>query len=248
MLRLSTVQATTLNAFRKANPGPIGVILEDGQSFPPLVYHLTGETGTFDELDGRKVARCVYARGSGKPEHVNLASVLQSHRWCFLLFQATFGRDDLAAQLDKLLDADEPPVRLVLVNYHLDHADAKDDLRRLFALVPCVTLYFADAEHIFEINADNTANPEGARRLSKLFALMRKAGLHGLVTSYRQYLYSLDELGSGRSPAEVVATVRRRVAHATDVLFEIGTPWLPPKQEFDRAFQAVIGQFLIDPN
>lgn len=255
MSNLSTLQAATLDAFRTANPGPTGVILEDDQGYFALIRHLTGEpVNDWDQLGDLERRMVVWGingnRGGfpGFPERIELLELTHAYLWCFILFQATFGRDDIAVQIDRLLDAGQPLDRLILANYQLDQTDAKDDLRRLFALVPTVKLYFANAEHLFEIDADDTINPAGARQVAKLFALMREAGLPGLVTTYREYRRSLDELGACESPSGVVSAVRRRLAGATDMLFEIGVPWLPPKQEFDRTVDRVTRTFLADPN
>lgn len=251
MSNLSSLQIATLDAFRKANPGPIGVILEDDQGYVALVRHLTGEPirdhNQLADLSDRNIARCVNGFGNGPPEQVNLAELVRSYRWCFILFQGTFGRDDIAAQIDRLLDAGQPLARLILANYHLDQAEAKKELRRLFALVSTVELYFADSQHLFEIDAEDAANPRGARQVAKLFALLRKAGLPELVTSYREYRQSVEELGAADRPKDVAKAVRDRLAAATDMLFKLQMPWLPPKRDFDQATEGAIKAFLADP-
>ncbi len=250
MANLSSLQVATLDAFREANPGPIGVILEDNQGYAALVRHITGaavqERDNLAKLADRKVALCVNGGGNGPPEDVNLREVVQSYPWCFILFQATFGRDDIAVQIDRLLDAGRPLDRLFLVNYHLDHTEAKDDLRRLFALVATVELCFADGQHLFEVDAENTANPRGARHVANLFAHMRKVGLPALATSYREYRRCVEELGAAHRPGDVVKAARHCLTAATGMLFRLNLTGLPSKRDFDRATEIAIAAYLAD--
>lgn len=251
MSSLSSLQAAKLDSFRKENPGPIGVILEDDQGYVPLVRHLTGEPvrdqGQFADLAARKVARCVNGGGNGPPEKVNLDETARAYRWCFIFFQATFGRDDIAEQIDQLLDRGQTLDRLVLANYHLDHSEAKDDLRRLFGLVATVDLCFADEQHLCEIGKDETANARGAKMVARLFAGLRKASLPAVATTYREYLRTIEGLGSQESPKDVANLVRGQLAEATGMLFQLGIPGLPTKKEFDRSVEAVIKSFMANP-
>lgn len=250
MSNLSSLQVATLDAFRKANPGPVGVILEDGQGYGGLIGHLTGvparDAGDWAGLARQNVALCVNGFGNGPPGQVNLAEVFSSYRWCFILFQATFGRDDIAAQLDRLLDAGQPLDRLVLVNYYLDHANAKDGLRRLFALVPSVQLYFADAQHLFQIGADSYANPQSARLVAQLFAQLRKAGLVTMGTNFREYLRCVEAVGSADEPDDVARIVRGRLADRANTFYKDWPPWLPPRGEWDRLVESAVQAFLAD--
>lgn len=247
MANLSTLQITTLDAFRNSHPGPVGIILEDDQGYFSLIRHLTGEAvcdwNQLADLKRRMVAWCINGNGGafpGFPDDTDLRQQLRSYCWCFVLYQATVGRPEIAAQMDGLLDEGQQLGGLILVNYHLDHFEAKDNMRRLFAMIPTIQLYFPDAQHLFEIDAANTLNPGGARQVAKLFEQLRKAGLPLLAVSYREYRRSAEALGSRDSPKEVVSTVRQRLRDATDMSFELKAKGLPPKDEFwDRVERAI---------
>ena len=248
MSSLSSLQAATLDAFRKANPGPVSVILEDGQGYNGLIGHLTGvptrDAGDWAGLARRNVALCVNGFGNGRPGQVNLAEVFLSYQWCFILFQGTFGRDDIATQIDRLLGAGQRLDRLVLANYYLDHANAKDGLRRLFALVPSVQLYFADAQHLFEIDADNYANPQSARLVAQLFAQLRKAGLLTMGTNFREYSRCVEAVGPADEPDDVARIVRGRLVDRANTFYPDWPPWLPPRGEWDRLVESAVQAFL----
>jgi hypothetical protein len=246
MPKLSSLQIATLEAFRHENAGATGVILEDGQGPLALIAHLTGERlDGWDQvalLEKKGLAQVIHPASLGRP--VSLGESLQAFRWCFVAFNGTYGRDDLAAQINQLLDAGQPLDGLVLSNSHLDHTEAMDDLRRLFALVPTVSLWFADADHLFEMGEGETTNAQGARRVAKVFAQLRKRGLPSLVTSCREYLRTLEDLGAAERPRAVVRAARKTLDAAADILFQASWPGAPSRDDFsrlrDEAFQAFL--------
>lgn len=250
MSNLSALQITTLQTFREAHPGPVGVILEDDQGYFSLIRHLTQKPvhdwDHLADLKRRMVVGWFNGGGNGRPDQVNLREEIRSYRWCFVLFQTTLGRDDIAAQLDALLEEGQQLDRLVLVNYHLDQSEAKDNLRRLFGMIPTVELYFADAQHLFDIGADKYVNPRGARQVTKLFEHLRKVGLPLFAVSYREFRRSVEALGSKDDSEAVTTAVRERLTRVTEAGFKLKAPWLPPRQEFwdrvDRAFKAFLAE------
>jgi hypothetical protein len=247
MSKLSTLQIATLQAFRKTHAGPIGIILEDGQGYWPLISNLANVQlceSELDNLERRRVIKCVNGGGNGPLERVELRDAMRLYNWCFVLFQTTFGRDDVAEQIDQLLGEGKQTGRLILVNYHLDQLDAEDDLRRLFAMIPTVQLYFADGLHLFEIDSDDTVNALGARQVADFFAMLRKAELPPLTISYREVWRSVEELGAGVGSKAVVNAVRKRFIEATEALFRVRVRFLPPKQEFWARFDEVAKAFM----
>ena len=116
------------------------------------------------------------------------------------------------------------------------------------AMAPTVELHFADSRHLFEIVSDEVDCPVGARRMATLYAHFRKAELPEIVTSCRQYLFSLREMGAEERPAAIAKAVRLRVADATNVLFKVRIPWLPLKGDFERAYGRAEKAFLADPD
>lgn len=246
MPNLSTLQMKTLQDFRATHPGPVGIILEDDQGYDALVTYLTGEpvdvTQMYDVKDNMNV-RIFWGHGNGPPQPVNLREATQSYRWCFILFCATHGRDDIAAQIDEMLDEGQELDRLVLVNYSLDQSEAKDDLRRLFAMIPTVHLYFPDARHLFEIDAGEYTNGAGARHVAGLFEHLRRADLPLFTTSYREFRRALEQLGSQDTPEAAMMAVRKRLTKCTDVGYQLNAPWLPPREVFWASIESAFSNF-----
>jgi hypothetical protein len=144
------------------------------------------------------------------------------------LFNGTYGRNDITEELDNLLDQNRDLTGMYFLNYNMDHNDAEDDLRRLFAMIPTVRLYFPNANHLSELVLEDSNNPDGVHGVATVFQSMREANLPDLFTGFREFRRSIETLGKSKKRKDIVDAVRECTIRKYKLLMEIGPERFPP--------------------
>src|SRR5258708_7209189 len=104
MAALSRLQISSFQAFRNANRGPLGVILEDDQGYFAFIEHVTGRAVRSWEdaraLENGHTAKCIFGVGFDRERPVSLRLACRDFGMCFVVFGASEGRNDITNQLD----------------------------------------------------------------------------------------------------------------------------------------------------